>query len=832
LPSTEDLPETAMTREELIAEVARLRARLAEPEETVAAIRQGQVDAFVVMEPAGERIYTLATAELLHLVQLVTDSLPVLVSYIDRDRRYRLVNRGYEEWFGRPREEITGAALWEVVGEAAYESIRPHLDRALAGERVAFESELSYPGGETRAIECIYVPHVQDGEVQGLVTFVEDVSERRRTAGALRLLADAGRVLSESPRARDTLALAVRLVVPAFADWSVVDLAIEGGGSERAACYHRDPACQPLMEELARHPPAWEGSIQGDVLASGEPAFSDQLPEPAATAWLHREEHARVVARLAPRSWICVPLVARGRRLGTWSFIYGEGGHRYRPEDVPVAQELGLRVALALDTARLFEELEAASSAKDHFLATLSHELRTPLTPVLAIASRLAAGAGLPPGVRAELEVVRRNVELEARLIDDLLDLTRIARGQLELDRRPLDLREIVRQAVETCGEAKLAAHGLALDLAAPDHQVWGDPARLTQVLWNLLHNALKFTPEGGRIAVRSYLELCNLPSGRVPAVVVEVADSGAGIAPEELTRIFNAFDRGRSGGRDLRGLGLGLAISRSLVEQHGGTLTAASSGPGQGATFTVRLPLGLPASSADAPAGHGTLDSAARQAPAHRDAPALAAREAPAGYGAPDSAARQAPAHREALADAARETPAGPAAPDPADPETAAGADAPGAASPEATAAGLRAPRPAPAPPSPPLPAGKRILLVEDHADSAEALAHLLTDLGHQVTVTASIEESLAAAAAASFDLVVSDLGLPDGHGYDLMRALAARHRLPGIALSGYGMEDDIARGREAGFALHLTKPVSLDALRNALRHLDAAVLPARDPG
>jgi PAS domain S-box-containing protein len=758
----EDVTDAQKSRGQLLAEIAELRSRLAEPEETVQAIRHGEVDAFVVLDAAGERILTFGTAELLRLLQLVTDSLPVLVSYVDRERRYRFVNRRYGDWFGRPLAEIMGAALWEVAGEAAYESIRTHVDRALAGGEVTYEtSAVPYQGTEPHWLHATYVPHVHDGEVQGFVAFIEDVSERKRAGDSLRLLADAGRILSETLRGEETLAEAARLVVPRFADWCVIDLVTAAGGSERVVSLHADPERQPLMEELKRFPPPLDrGSIQADVLRSGEPAFFPRRQPQDIEARLRGADHARCVALLAPRSILCVPLVARGRKLGTWSFAYGESGRRYREDDVRVAQELGRRFALGLDNARLFREAEAANSAKDHFLATLSHELRTPLTPVLAVAARLDMDGSLPAGARAGLDMIRRNVELEARLIDDLLDLTRITRGKLELDRQPTDLRQVIRQAVETCGERELAARALALDLAAGDHRVWGDSSRLTQVFWNLLNNALKFTPPGGTISVRSYLEGSYLPPGQPPSgfLVVEVADSGIGIDPDDLPRIFDAFDRGRGSGsgRGFGGLGLGLAIGRSIVEQHGGSLTAASAGPGRGSTLTVRLPQEVPNAAADA-----------------------------------------------------------------------AGAAATGAG--------------APLPETPSAPAGDRqlrLLLIEDHVDTAEALAHLLTDLGHQVTVTGTVAASLAAAAADTFDLVVSDLGLPDGDGYDLMRTLAARHGLIGIALSGYGMEEDVARSRAAGFACHLTKPMSLDTLRAALRRAarppDTATPggPAREPG
>ena len=377
-------------------------------------------------------------------------------------------------------------------------------------------------------------------------------------------------------------------------------------------------------------------------------------------------------------------------------------------------------------------EAEEANEAKDRFLATLSHELRTPLTPVLAVLSRLERD-GRCREAASDLAMIRRNVELESRLIDDLLDLTRIARGKLDLHPEVADARKILEHTIEMCCEPEVLAGRLRVetDLAAADHRVWGDPSRLTQVLWNLLNNAVKFTPAGGTIAVRS--------RGAEDALVLEVADSGVGIHPEVLPYIFDAFEQGHArdprGPRGAGGLGLGLAISKAIVEMHGGRLAAGSEGPGRGAVFTVSLPASLPRETGEMPI--------LRELPIEN---------------------------------------------------------------PKSKIQNLR------------------ILLVEDHADTAEAMAELLGLLGHDVRVAGGVRSALAAAAAAGhgegLDLVISDLGLPDGSGLDVMRQLAP-FGLPGIALSGYGMEDDIRRSLEAGFRRHLTKPVGLQTLETAIRQV-----------
>lgn len=372
---------------------------------------------------------------------------------------------------------------------------------------------------------------------------------------------------------------------------------------------------------------------------------------------------------------------------------------------------------------------EAANTAKDRFLATLSHELRTPLTPVLAVISALEASGRCPAELHRELDMVRRNVELEARLIDDLLDLTRISRGKLELRRQEVDLRRILEHSIETCCGEDVAACRLRVikEFTAPDHGLWADGSRLTQVFWNLLSNAVKFTPAGGIITVRSWREK------DADRLAVEVADTGVGIAPDLLPRIFDAFEQGEPVlSRQATGLGLGLAISKAIVELHGGDLSVHSPGRNQGAVFTVRLPVGPWLSQ-----GHLETTSSQTEHPRIED---------------------RAPLH---------------------------------------------------------------ILLVEDHLDTAEAMAALLQGLGHRITLAANVAEALAAAGDLqdrpdqALDLVVSDIGLPDGSGFDLMRELTRRYGLRGIALSGYGMEEDLRRSKEAGFERHLTKPINLESLQ-----------------
>jgi signal transduction histidine kinase len=378
------------------------------------------------------------------------------------------------------------------------------------------------------------------------------------------------------------------------------------------------------------------------------------------------------------------------------------------------------------------EQAMAASKAKDDFLAALSHELRTPLNPVLLLATEASNDPRLPPEVRADFETIAKNVSLEARLIDDMLDLNRIERGKLSLELRPCDahasLREALEMVREEIDEKKIV---LALRLKAPRFTVMGDDVRLKQVFWNVLKNAAKFTPMGGRVTVET--------SGAADpgALAVKISDTGIGMTPAELNRVFEAFSQGdhaaQGGSHRFGGMGLGLAISRMMVGLHSGSIRAESGGRNKGTTFVIELPLAKAAEIAEAEAG--------RAAPAQPAAPPV--------YG-----------------DERR----------------------------------------------------RRVLLVEDHKPTSLALTHLLTRRNYSVVAADSVAAACAVALSEHFDLLISDIGLPDGTGYELMTQLQGRNGLVGIALTGYGMEEDVIRSQEAGFVTHLTKPVTMQALDSAL--------------
>lgn len=471
---------------------------------------------------------------------------------------------------------------------------------------------------------------------------------------------------------------------------------------------------RPYAQRFGQEPEMVVGKSMAEV--SGERAFMAVLP--------HLE---KVISGERAEFEIEIPYEKLGHR---WMNVV------YVPERALDGSVVGLIGVMSDTTARKTAELElehardealAASRAKDDFLAALSHELRTPLNPVLLLSSDAAEDPDIPAEIREVFETIRKNVNLEARLIDDLLNITRISRGKMALDKLPVDVHTVIADAAANVIAEIDAKHlSLRLHLAAPAHTVMGDPVRLQQVFWNILKNAVKFTPEGGAIEVVSQTLYDR------DVIEIRVTDTGIGMAPSELGRIFDAFAQGDhagdGGSHRFGGLGLGLAICQMLVQSHSGSISALSDGPGAGSCFVIELPL-VPEICLNLPV---------------QAAPVV-----------PDFTGEK----------------------------------------------------------------QIEILLVEDHDATRTALAHLLKRRRYLVSVAATSEEARLLAREKQFDLLISDIGLPDGNGYDLMLELAVHHGLKGIALTGYGMERDIDRSTAAGFVAHLTKPIQMQSLEGAIQ-------------
>ena len=414
-----------------------------------------------------------------------------------------------------------------------------------------------------------------------------DIDDQKNAAERARFLSAAGEILASSLDYEATLQHVARAAVPQFADWASVDLVGPDGAIQRVAVAHIDPRKVQYAHELHRKYPPNPNDPVGvpNVLRTGKAELMPEISDAMLAQIIPDPELLRIARELQLRSAITAPIVARGKTLGAISFVMAESGRTYSDAGLQIAEELGRRAGIALDNARLYRDAQAASRLKDEFLSTISHELRTPLTAIVGWAHLLALKPE-PEKLERGAKIIERNARAQAQLIDDLLDVSRIVTGKMRLHVRSFSPFTVVQAAMESV-RPTADARGLrltsVLDPAAGP--LLGDPDRLQQILWNLLSNAAKFTPKGGRIQVR----LARVDSH----IELEVSDTGAGIDPQFLPRIFDRFTQAdASVSRTHGGLGLGMSIARHLTELHGGTIEAHSEGVGKGATFLVKLPL------------------------------------------------------------------------------------------------------------------------------------------------------------------------------------------------------------------------------------------------
>jgi PAS domain S-box-containing protein len=625
-----------------------------------------------------------AERDLQRLAAIVSSSEDAIVAE-SLDGRITAWNAAAERLFGYSASEVIGRSIAVLEAPGSEESTGSRLMRIRKGERVQqFDTTRLHKDGR-RVDVSVSVSPIRDaqGAVVGASKIVRDITERKESELALRASEERFRVLSESVASLVWICDArgdARYMSRRWYEYTGMSTAESLGDGWTKAAHPED-----LPASLAK----WQTSV-----ATGEPYDTE----------------VRYRRHDGSYRWF----VARAVRIESRSGPIWVG----TSTDIDELKN----TAAALREAK--ESAEEAAQAKDRFLAVLSHELRTPLTPALATSQLLERRGDLPAQVQEAVSLIRRNVELEALLVDDLLDLTKIARGMIELRRQPVDLHVIAQSVVDICRSDVLARRqNLALELEASEHQADADPARMQQVLWNLLKNAVKFTPVGGSIVVRTE----NPEPG---SIRISVADTGMGIPAGILPHVFEPFERGtRTISPRASGLGLGLSISKTLVELHDGTIRAESAGEGRGATFTIEMAAFLEK----------------HVAPPVGEAPSRSA-------------------HRLA------------------------------------------------------------ILLVEDHSDTASALAQLLREEGHTVAVAASMVEAINLFRQRPFEIMITDLGLPDGSGHELLGRLREIRPVGGIVLSGYGMDADVARSREAGFAEHLTKPVNIGKLLRALDEAAAA--------
>ena len=681
--------------EQLAAENAELRGRLEEAEEMLRAIRAGEIDALIVEGAAGPQIYTLQglDAEAARFRGDILAQVSEAVLAIDAERRVIYLNAAAERQYGVVASEALGRNVSEIFENRWVPPDNEATVTASIRETGHWRGENVHikRSGQAIDVECsVSLLAEGHGHSPALLVVVRDITERKKAEEALRqnealfftiieqapggvyVVDDEFRIMQINTLARPEFTAAEPAIGRDFGE--VIGL-LWG------------PELGPQIAEIFRH-----------TLETGERYKSPRFT------------HERYdLGKEKSYDWETQRITLPNGKCGVVCY-FTDTTERY-------AQEKALHEAK--------EAAEAANQSKDRFLAVLSHELRTPLTPVLMVAGELERDPGLRLDVREDIVMIKRNVELEIKLIDDLLDLSRITSGKVMLKIESVDLNEAVRQVCGIC-QPQLAEHqvNLKMDLDPKVSTISADPARLQQVLWNVVKNAIKFTPAAGTVRVST----ARLDPERCE---VRVKDSGIGIPPDVLPLIFNAFEQGDTRiTKQFGGLGLGLAISRALIGLHGGTIRAESEGQGRGATFIVELPGNAAHRGAEAPAVHSA--------------------------GGPDAKRL-------------------------------------------------------------------RLLLVEDHADTARALARFLSAAGMVVVTANDVASAIASAEREPFDLVLSDLGLPDGDGYQIMRAILSRRVIPGIAMSGYGMDEDIRRSREAGFTEHLVKPVAVPLLIAAIRRVTA---------
>ena len=655
---------------------------------------------------------------------------------------YLSINRAGSEITGYTREEILGGLnIAQVVAPDHLEVAKSMTALKLKDSSpTVYAVDIITRDGRRLTLEVSTRISYRDGEPVAVEGIARDVTERRRAEESQRFLAEAGGRIASSLDYETTLASVARMAVPVLADWCSVDVLEEDGTLKRLAVAHVDPKKVEWAYELQKRYPPDMNSARGvpQVLRTGRPELYPEISDEMLVAGAIDEEHLKIMREIGFTSAIIAPLVAQGRTLGVITFISAESGRRYGREELALAENLAHRAGIAVDNARLYRSAREANRLKDEFLATVSHELRTPLTAILGWASMLRKTEFDRQTAQNALETIERSARAQSQIIDDLLDVSRIVTGKLRLDVRQVEPSSFIDAAVESvrpAAEAKGVRLSKALDTGPTT--LSGDPARLQQVVWNLLTNAVKFTPRGGRVEIRLAREGSN--------VEISVSDSGAGIKPEFLPYVFDRFRQADSSTtRRHGGLGLGLAIVRHLVELHGGTVRAESAGEGEGSTFTVTLPVA---------AVYGRAADEARAAQTSLRAPA-ASDECP-----------------EEIA-------------------------------------------------------GLKILVVDDEEDTRDLLRVVLGGHGAEVLTAATAREALELAARAKPDVLISDIGMPDEDGFELIRRVRelpaeSGGGVPAIALTAYARAEDRLRVLRSGYQMHVPKPVEMAELLTVIASL-----------
>jgi PAS domain S-box-containing protein len=528
----------------------------------------------------------------------------------------------WEEITGQTADEMRGRGWLDAVHASHRTRVRDAWDAALAAGTV-YEDQylLRQADGSYRWFVDKTVPIPgDDGRIEEWIGTAIDVHEQHVAQEGLAFLAKANEIFASSLDYRETLKNVTFLAVPRIADWCAVDMAADAGEQlrNRLAVAHVDPAKIALAEEFYRQfPPDPETDAIYRVMKTGTPELVPFLADEMLAQLARGEEHLRMMRALGIMSFMIVPLRSRGEVVGTITLVASD--RRYSERDLAQAEELAYRASIAIENARLYSAAQSANRAKDEFLATLSHELRTPMTAVLGWSRMLKLGLSESEALVA-IDAIEQSASAQAQLIEDVLDVSRIMAGKLTFDPRPADLRTVAHAAMTTVHPAAVAK-GIEILTAIPPMlpPVAGDEGRLQQIVWNLLANALKFTPRGGTVTLRL------AHHGSVVRLIV--SDTGEGIDRAFLPYVFEPFRQADSSTtRPHGGIGLGLAIVRSLVEMHGGRIRVDSEGKGCGATFTLELPVleAAPAIAAASTSERAVLQAASSTLPALTDVTVL----------------------------------------------------------------------------------------------------------------------------------------------------------------------------------------------------------------
>jgi PAS domain S-box-containing protein len=665
-------------------------------------------------------------------LQALIHAAPLAIVILDGQLRVRLWSPAAERMLGWKADEVIGRA-YPAVRESEREAFARTLRAQLEGEvGPGLEAQRIRKDGSTVDVSVWVAPLDSHDDGDTVVVIHADITARKRAQEALRRRGEQLQVLSRAAHQVNSV-LEITTVMRTLVR-SAMELVEASGGMAglvvdgHVVCseYHDGERVRPLDLVLA----PGQG-VAGHVVRTARPYIADDaVADPVVAADFQR--------RLGFTRLVTVPIFrGDGRVLGCFQVHDKRGGRPFDEDDVVLLEGLAASAAIALENARLLGEREEADRAKDQFLATLSHELRTPLTAILGWTRMLRSGRLDAAAQVTALETIERNTRLQTQLIEDLLDVSRIISGKLQLDRQPVELATVIEaaaQSLRSVADTKGVALGLALE--ASGGIVDGDPQRLQQVVLNLLSNAIKFTPSGGHIDVR-------LDHVGERARIV-VSDTGQGIGPEVLPHVFDRFRQADSTHtKQHSGLGLGLAIVRHLVALHGGTVRAESDGLNRGATFTIELPLAASLARGEAsrrPATRRTDDRSSFDCP--------------------------------------------------------------------------------------PVLEGLRIMVVDDEPDARRFVTRVFEECKAEVTAVGSAAEALAALPRVRPDVLVSDIGMPQTDGYELLRALRLRRpeeggRIPALALTAYASAEDRRRAVAAGYQQHLAKPVDPADLVDAVGEL-----------